>query len=326
MQGIRIALDPGHMGGDEWDRITGKFIRDKDGTKLSEGVMATQVTLLLKRELENLGAQVMITRYEIGSVSEVPYKELELTEYAHYELQEAVYQDWFQALIARAPAGPELFKLFEKSPQLRKVYSEDMRWKYYVHRADLWERVKRIKEFNPDLALVVHFDISSAANDPNGVNPALKRNMTKAYVPGAFFGEELASREDRMHFGRHVMDPVAWWGSVDLSRSVAHAFRDRMGIPLQTAHSDNAIKVEDGVFARNLVLSRMLTGIPVSYLECLFYNQRKEFDLLKRRDHRMMIGGEETWYSDRLLEVVGAIRQGVEQFVTYGIDQDSRPL
>ncbi|MCC7440099.1 MAG: N-acetylmuramoyl-L-alanine amidase [Bdellovibrionales bacterium] len=314
LAGLRIALDPGHMGGEYWDRITGKFIHDTDGTHLSEGVTALQTCMLLERELAARGAEVMITRRRLESVSTTPYDQLDLQAFGRYDLRFNSLQDWFGGLLAAAPAGPALFERFERDPNVRRSFAEVSRWEYFIKREDLWARAELIRAFKPDLVLVVHYDISSAGNDGHGVHPTL-RNMTKTYVAGGTEGVEWATRDDRRWIARHLLQPKVWWESVRLGRELVGALSRGLGIPKQPTHSDNAIKVEEGVFARNLVLSRILPDVPMTYLEVLFYNERREFDRLKRRTLPLEIGGESHPYSPRLNDVVGSLMRGLESYV-----------
>lgn len=75
LSGLRIALDPGHFGGNmEFAEFEKKFVKIK-GRKLrgfkgkiafNEGNRALETALLLKMRLESLGASVMLTRDEYG--------------------------------------------------------------------------------------------------------------------------------------------------------------------------------------------------------------------------------------------------------------------
>jgi hypothetical protein len=69
--------------------------------------------------------------------------------------------------------------------------------------------------------------------------------------------------------------------------------------------------VSPGVFARNLELTRMVTEGAVSYVECLMYGSEKEFYELSQNDFTMQIDGQSFAYSNRLVGVVDAIRDGV---------------
>jgi hypothetical protein len=53
----------------------------------------------------------------------------------------------------------------------------------------------------------------------------------------------------------------------------------------------------------------------VSYLECLFYNNPDEFQRLIEKKYSLTINGTETYYSERLLNVVEALKEGLVEWV-----------
>lgn len=315
LQGLKVALDPGHMGGEEWDKLTGKYVRDRAGHRLSEGLMALQTALLLEKEFTALGAEVMLTRRGLEPVTPIPYSRLNLREFGRVELRQSALSDWFRSLLLSGAPGPELYRAFENSRDVRRLFSEDARSRYFILRADLDARSNMIQMFNPDVTLIIHYDSMDPANDPNGLNPN-GYVRTKAYVAGAFEDEEFASREDRRYFARHLLNPHAFEASVRLSRNVVHSIRSRMKIELDPAGGAMAKQVEGGVFSRNLALTRKLNGHALSYLECLHYNAPKEFAAFRQVKHPLMIEGVNHPYSDRLLQVVHSIRDGVVGFVS----------
>ncbi|MGZ3713553.1 MAG: N-acetylmuramoyl-L-alanine amidase, partial [Bdellovibrionota bacterium] len=74
LAGLRIALDPGHIGGKGWDELTGKYIIDSKGGRLSEGIMAQEVALLLEQDLKKMGAEVLLTKRTLEPVSKQDFK------------------------------------------------------------------------------------------------------------------------------------------------------------------------------------------------------------------------------------------------------------
>jgi len=314
LKGIKIALDPGHMGGDPWADRTGKFVVDGKGGKLDEGIMALQTSLLLAKDLEALGAEVAITHEDLGAVSKLDYKTFDLTPFAREELVASQYQPWFTALLSGKTLTDRV-SAFKSDANVKKLFAETARSRYFILRADLEARVQFINKFQPDLTLVIHYDIAPpATGDQNRVNPN-GVNYTKAYVTGGFDGSEFAGAKQRMFFIRQMMEAQSWWASVDLGRSILDHIRDDMKIPLQTGHDSNAVKVKDGIFARNLGIPRKLSNSAVTYLECLFYNHPTEFKNFSDQKFSMTIGGKPYGYSARLVQVKDAIKNGIIDFV-----------
>ncbi|MCM2276873.1 MAG: hypothetical protein NDJ89_02205 [Oligoflexia bacterium] len=314
LAGLRIALDPGHMGGAPWDERSGKFVRDRKGNRLSEGLLVLQLARLLEQEFTARGAEVLITHRSLAPVSPIPYESFDLRPMALEELRESVPRDWFRRLLSAAPAGAALFDAFSSSPEFRALFSESRRWRYFFQRADLEARAATIRDFAPDLTLVLHLDAAPPAGDPTGVNPR-GYNRTKAYVAGGFFADELATRAQRRDFARHLLDEHAWNASVSLSGTIVGQIRSQLGIPLETSGMGNSLPVRPGVFARNLNVQRRITGSATSYLECLYYNDPAEFSALRRYTRTLEIDGVAHGYSERLVQLATAVRDGVLEFV-----------
>lgn len=315
LAGLRIALDPGHMGGDAWYRRTGKYVHDGKGRVIREGVIALQTALLLEEELTRLGAEVMLTRRTLDPVSELPYSEFSVAEFARKELQASTLQNWFLSLLGRHPDGPVLYRAFERSREIKALFSESRRSQYFILRADLDARAEKIAAFKPDISLVIHYDVLPSGGDGHGLSPKNLRR-TKVYVPGAFMRDEFSTREARRDFTHHLLDRGAWSESVKLSHAIVRENERSLGLePDPHGGSSATTRILPGVYSRNLSLTRRLTGHAMSYLEILFYNSPDEFAALSRTKHPMRIDGEDHPYSDRVLEVVRALRDGVVDFV-----------
>lgn len=299
LEGLRIALDPGHMGGKLWDERTGKFVRGKNGKILSEGILNLQIALLLEEKLTRQGAQVLVTHRTPTPVSRTPYEQLDIQKNGRELLSESTLSRWFLELLQIAPPSDRLYQAFRNDPAFQRLFSERMRGFYYFRKDDLDARVQMINDFDPDLALVIHLDVGQA-------------HMTKAYVPGSFFPEEFATQEQRAHFARHFLDQPRWEKSVLLSRAIVQSFQANMGLDLQIHHGDNAKMIEPGVFSRNLNLTRKIKS-PISFLECLFYDHPAEFEALSRERHPLIIDGKNYPYSDRLMDIVQSIEAGIKK-------------
>ncbi len=312
LRGLKIAIDPGHMGSAFWDKETGKYLSDGHGHVLSEGVLNLQTSLLLKNEFEKLGAIVYLTHDELKPVSSMDYKNFNLTPFALNELKDSTHQDWFQHLIASAPVGSQLNSNFENSSDFKKLFSESARSEYFIKREDLWKRTELIDQFDPDLVLIIHYDTSSSAS---GLNPKSPK-QTKSFVFGSYEKTEFGSREARKYFARHLLDKNSWNESVSLSRAIVQKMHKNLNLDLPTSADSGSTQIEPGIFARNLMVPRRLkSSVPVAYLECLFYDRTDEYQKLIQQDHSLNVGGTPLPYSNRVSEIANTIRDGVIDYV-----------
>jgi hypothetical protein len=318
LRGLRIALDPGHMGSAEWDLRTGKFVRDSQGHVISEGVIALQTALLLEQRLRGLGAEVMLTRRVLAPVTPIAYENLVLRPYAVREVEENSRQSWFIGLLgAGPPASAPLFAAFDKSPEIRSLLadSDANRYRYYVLGEELEARATVIDRFDPDLTLILHYDTQDPAGEIYGVNPH-GFDGAKVFVAGAFENGELGSRESRALLARHLLSPVGWNASLGMSRAILGRLTRGLAIPRDASHGPSAILLEPGILARNLVIPRRLGGRAVSYVESLYYNDPAEFAAFRNYTHTMRIDGRDYPYSDRLEKVSSCLLDGVVDFVS----------
>ncbi|MFL5785265.1 MAG: N-acetylmuramoyl-L-alanine amidase [Bacteriovoracaceae bacterium] len=309
LKNLKIALDPGHMNSGDWESRTGKFVKDLAGHRVSESVINLQTALVLKEELEKLGAIVLVTREGAAPVSTIPREELNLTDYGRLALRERAFESWFQDLLNTAPAGTSLFNAFEKSSKVQALFKESARDNYFILRNDLDARVEKIDDFQPDISLVIHYDAATS-----GVNP-ISYSRVKTYVHGSLGSEEWATQEDRRHVLLHALDPVSSKSSFDLARSVVNSLSKNLGLPTDSGGGGNSTLVAPGVFSRNLFITRKMHNHAHTYVECLHYNDPSEFKAFLQKDFPLVIDGETTYYSRRLRDVAFAIRDGVVNFV-----------
>jgi len=306
LQGVKIALDPGHMGSDTWDELAEKYVKTPQGERVNEGRISLQTALLLEEELKALGAEVLLTRRTLGPVTDVKYEDIDLDEFSKTKIEPLQYEDWFTDLVNAYEPGPYLFRVFKGRPELQKLKSESMRYWYFFYELDLNARVELIQKFQPDLTIMIHFDMMK----PGHLSP-VRHHATKAYVPGNFYPKEFATLENRLDFTRHLLANRMWEDSVNLTRNLLHEISTQLQIPLQTQHGPNGLALEPGIFARNLLLTRKLNQSPLSFLECFFYDDPTEFQALQNRTIPLKIDGRDEPASPRLKALSLAIRDGI---------------
>lgn len=314
--GLRIGIDPGHMAGRTWDRLTGKYVRDSQGRELSEGLLNLQVALLLKQKLEARGAIVRLTTSLPQPATNLDYNTFDIKPFARFELRESAHESWFQTLIQANSTDTEMIRRFEQSSQVRYLFSENSRRDYFIKRADLWARSKIMNDFNADIVIVIHFDAASSGGyDSTEPNPQMP-NETKAFVFGSYEPGETASLQSLSYLAKRAIHNDDFVNAKSLSRAIVKNMNSQLGLKLDTSSSTNGQLIEPGVRSRNLVVSRYLRASSVTYLETLFYNRPVEFEALLRRDYSMNIGGSTYTYSQRLKKIVDATESGIIDFVT----------
>ncbi|MBS1985681.1 MAG: N-acetylmuramoyl-L-alanine amidase [Bdellovibrionales bacterium] len=316
LRGIKIALDPGHMGSPLWDERAERSTIDGKGGYLSEGQLALQTALLLEKRLTILGAQVMLTRRHLAPVTSLSWENIDLAAEARSALRDNSFTEDFRRFLNSLRFDAPLLPQIQSSDYLQSLQTEKRRWRYFGIQYDLAARAELIQTFAPDLTLIIHFDASDEARPPGTVNTN-GYDATKGYIVGGAALEELATRNQRALLAARVMDPASWKASRHLTQAVVRSLHDTLRIPYDPLGkgTEDTVRLGDGVFARNLRLSSLLHSSAVSYLECLYQDDPQEFAQLLRPDFSMNIDGQPYAYSQRLVQVAQALEQGIIDFV-----------
>lgn len=281
--GVKIALDPGHLGGayarleERYIDIPPSLVRE-DQIQFDEGTLSYLTALYLKILLEKEGAVVLMTRDAIGK---------------------GVYQDDF----------------FDWLKQNRSLWSGQVSltslFRRFYNPLDLRARAEKINAFAPDLSIVLHYNSHHVEEEVSSNSCVCNKNYNMVFIPGSFCRNELVEQESRLEFLRLLVSGDLE-ESRSLSRSILHAFAAKLKVPL-IEKSDGAayldkvcMEVEKGIYSRNLALTRLIHG-PVCYGETLIQNNIDECVNLAKKD--FVIGGIAC--SSRIREVAEAYFEGI---------------
>ena len=193
LAGLRIALDPGHIGGDlVGAKLEGKFVEmPEEKIAIFESELNWYTAKVLKNKLEKLGATVMMTR-----------KTHKLT------ALDMTYNQWYNRLkIKKKPRKQVAFhRIFKKR--------------------DNDARIQKINTFQPDLTLIIHYNVDSKNT---GWKKTTHRNNSMAFVGGSFMRNELYDVERRFNFLRLLLnDDVE--NSIDLAGQMLYQLDKKLGI------------------------------------------------------------------------------------------------
>ncbi|TND05547.1 MAG: hypothetical protein FD123_3627 [Bacteroidetes bacterium] len=285
LNGIRIALDPGHMADDlEMGKIEQKFLdftirTGSDSTlfiqkvQLVEGRLTWQTAELLKLKLEKAGAIVMITR---------PGPGLCAFGTSFQDWRKQYYQQTLDSLVKlRGKNDPSISPVLSGKTDDRSVF------RYVFRDVELRKRVELINAFKPDFTLMIHYNVDEKNTDWQ--KPTAK-NFNMCFVGGSYQAGELSDPERRFDFLRQLLSGDME-SSISFSGACARQFRDELKVPLAKPAdalylSSSCVKTaEEGVYARNLGLTRLTHGTLV-YGETLYQDNKKEcLRLMETKPH-----------------------------------------
>ena len=257
LTGLRIALDPGHIGG-YWAKMEERWFQIGDAPPVAEGDMTLAVAEILAPRLEDLGAQVFLTRRKPTPSTSLSPGQLESAAIA--------------SLTDKGTSADE--------ENLRK---ESERLFYRV--AEIRRRAKRINEtIRPDVVICLHFNAEpwGDATKPQLVS----QNHLHFLIAGALSGQELAYEDQRYDMlvkllNRSFLEELA------LTNVISSKMGAATGLPPYFYRTGTAIRVNANpyVWARNLLANRLFV-CPVIYIEPYVMNSRLVFARILAGDYK----------------------------------------
>ncbi|MES2474289.1 MAG: hypothetical protein V4640_00820 [Verrucomicrobiota bacterium] len=255
LAGLRIAIDPGHLGG-EWAKMEERWLVVGGGSPICEGDMTLFVANLLKPQLEALGATVLLVRDRPEPVTSIRPDDL-LT-------------------LARESGAPE------DSPEKIRKTAERL----FYRTAEIHARAELVnRTLKPDLVLCLHFNA-----DPWGdaTNPTLvDRTHLHLLLNGAYTDDEIPLPDQRFAMLQKLLQRTHEEEAL-VGATVADTFAAASGLPpfLYPPNSPNALPVAGHpyLWARNLLANR-LYDCPVIFLEPYVMNSIIDYPRLQAGDY-----------------------------------------
>ena len=253
LQGLRIAIDPGHLGG-EWAQMEERYFKLGTSHPVTEGDLTLRVARRLKPQLEKLGAEVVLLRTnDRPSTAERPES-----------LRLAATADLSGTLTAeRVRLHSELF--FYRISEIRA-------------------RARLVNEkIRPDLVLCLHFN-AEEWGEPDAPQ-LVTHNHLHALVNGCYSSRELAFEDIRSEMLEQLFSQTAE-EAVPLNQAVVEAVAAESGLPPFTYFSNNARRVGSGayVYARTLRANRLYRA-PVVFLEPYVMNSEPVWKRVQLGDY-----------------------------------------
>jgi hypothetical protein len=267
--GLKIALDPGHLGR-KWAKMEERWFQVGNSVPVQEGDLALRVARLLAPRLRELGAKVFFVRNSnepITSKRPDDFRQLA----SKILIKNGVPQPRADVLDPNDPAKEQTIRW--QSEILFYRYSEIRRRAALVN-----------FKLHPDLVLCLHFN-AEGWGDPN--NPSLTdANHLHLLVNGSYLAEELEFDDERFEMIRRLLSR-AYDEELQLADTIALAMaRDTALPPYEYPTTNTTTKVGTGgyVYARNLLATR-LYRCPVVYCEPYVMNSKDVFARIQTGDY-----------------------------------------
>lgn len=268
LSGLKIALDPGHIGG-EWAKMEERWFKSGDAPPVEEGEMTLRVAKMLAVKLRALGARVSFVRDKQEPVT--PFRPKDFREAAR------------EVLKAGGTENPR--EEFDGPDDPLK--DQTVRWQseiLFYRGSEIRQRARRVNfTLRPDVVLCLHFNAEAWGDERN---PTLSdKNHLHLLVNGSYSPPELEFDDVRFEMLQHLLSR-AYDEEIKIADTTAATLAKKTGLPPYQYTTDNVTKVGTSgyVYARNLVATR-LYQCPVVYFEPYVMNSREVFARIQAGDY-----------------------------------------
>jgi hypothetical protein len=269
LSGLRIALDPGHLGG-KWAKMEERWFQVGDSPPVKEGDLTLRVARLLAPRLRKLGAKVSFVRNSNEPVTlkrPDDFKELAR-----------------KILIKNGVPHPRPDVLDPNDPEK----GQTIRWQsdiLFYRYSEIRRRAALVNfKLHPDLALCLHFN-AEPWGDPN--NPTLVDiNHLHLLVNGSYLQDELQLDDERFEMVRRLLSR-AYDEELPLADTMAGTMARQTGLPsyeYPTTNITTKVGTTGYVYTRNLLATRIYR-CPVVYCEPYVMNSKDVFARIQAGDY-----------------------------------------
>jgi len=269
LSGLKIALDPGHLGG-SWAKMEERWFQLGDSKPVQEGDLTLRVAQLLATRLRDLGAKVsFVRRSDQPTTGQRPDDFRELAS---------------KILIRNGVPQPRADVLESTDPEKEKT----IRWQseiLFYRYSEIRRRAALVNlKLHPDLVLCLHFN-AEGWGDPT--SPILTdSDHLHLLVNGSYLAEELEFDDERFEMVRRLLSR-AYDEELPLADAIAAAMARETGLPpyaYPTTNSTTKVGSSGYVYARNLLATR-LYRCPVVYCEPYVMNSKDVFARIQAGDY-----------------------------------------
>ncbi len=291
LSGLRIALDPGHLGG-QWAEAEGRHFRMSDKHHwVREGELVLEVAQRIQAMLEPLGAEVTLVRE-----SSIPVNRRAPTDYVPDLVQQYPMAD----LNSLGEQADYALMLQRRAVRLAVVSGE------------LAARARHINaEIQPDIAISLHINAAPWSVSEEGNRVLTDQNHLHVLIFGAMSSEEAENSHQR----RQLAAKLANGSGVEefaLGCALAASLAETTQLPSSVYQGDNAVLCDLNqpyVWARNLQILRAV-DCPIVMLEPYIANSEAGYARIQAAlDTR--IAGQAPAKDDILIEYADAVVAGI---------------
>lgn len=281
LQGMRIAIDPGHLGG-KWARMEERWYKRGD-TAVTEGDMTLRTAKLLAPRLEALGATIALTRTETEPVT-------------------ANRPEDFRNFARTIRQGRSEQEVLSKAESL------------FYRTSEIRARAKLINEtIKPDITLCLHYNATDWGEP--GSPKMSSSNHFHMILHGAYMASEITHEDERFEMMHKVFQRVHE-EEAPLAAELAKSFLKETELPAYIYLVGKPTKqIGPALWARNLLANR-LYQCPVLFFEPYVMNNEVVYARVQAGDYEGEKNVAGKMRKSIYREYVDAVVQGLINYYT----------
>ena len=302
LSGLRIALDPGHLGG-SWAKMEERWFQVGNSSPVQEGDLTLRVARLLAARLREFGARVFFIR---NSNEPVTAKRPD-------DFQELARK----ILIKNGVPQPRADVFDANDPEKERT----VRWQseiLFYRYSEIRRRAALVNfKLHPDLVLCLHFN-AEGWGDPNSPM-LLDTNHLHLLVNGSYLQDELDFDDERFEMIRRLLSR-AYDEELPLADAVATAMAKEMQLlPYQypTTLTTTKVGTSGYIYARNLLATRIYR-CPVVYCEPYVMNSNDVFARIQAGDYEGVRNVSGTERKSIFREYADSVADGLVEYYSKG--------
>lgn len=297
LAGLRVALDPGHIGG-KWAKMEERWYQLDNSKPVEEGEMTLVVAKHVAQRLRELGAIVSFVRSKTEPVT--PKRPDDFRELA-------------RKVLAKSGAADVKENYSDPSDPAKE---QTVQWQselLFYRQSEIRYRARRVNTvLHPDLVLCLHFN-AEPWGDPKNVT-LVDANHFHTLVNGSYQPDELAHDDQRFELVQRLLSR-AYDEELAVADAMAATFARETRLPPFEYTKDTVLKVGTSgyVYARNLLATRLFR-CPVIYFEPYVMNSHEVFTRIQAGDYEGERDIAGTARPSIFREYAKAVADGLEEY------------
>lgn len=258
--GVKVCLDPGHIGG-EFARLEERYFKIGEDPSVEEATLNLMTCRALEKLLIQKGGEVVWTKTKEEPVTSLRPEDLR---------NEALTWIFDLGVNRYLPIEAEITKRANI---------------LFYRTAEIKARAERVELLKPDLTLCIHYNAGPWGPDINHPK-MLEKSKLVIFTTGAFMKDELVYDDQKFDLFFNLLEQQE---TVELGVSikVAEAMKDSFKMEPEAYKNWSAVlpmKKSPYVYARNLAANRWFEG-PTVFVEGPYMNAKDTYERLIAGDY-----------------------------------------